>query len=87
MPDLFVIFRTQSDVEASIVRGLLEANGVPSVITSDVPHNIFPLTVNGLGEVRISVREDCCCLVFESLPVGYTARVNDLLTLPALTTA
>ena len=58
MPDLIVIFRTQSDVEASIVRGLLEANGVPSVITSDVPHNIFPLTVNGLGEVRISVREE-----------------------------
>ena len=38
------------------MRGLLEANGVPSVITSDVPHNIFPLTVNGLGEVRLSVR-------------------------------
>ena len=57
MPDLVVIFRTQSDVEASIVRGLLEANGVPSVVASDVPHNIFPLTVNGLGEVRISVRE------------------------------
>jgi ribonuclease-3 len=56
--DLIVIFRTQSDVEASIVKGLLEANGVPSVITSDVPHNIFPLTVNGLGEVRISVRDN-----------------------------
>ena len=40
------------------MRGLLEANGVPSVITSDVPHNIFPLMVNGLGEVRISVRQD-----------------------------
>jgi ribonuclease-3 len=58
VPDLIVIFRTQSDVEASIVRGLLEANGVPSVVTSDVPHNIFPLTVNGLGEVRISVRAE-----------------------------
>ena len=58
MPELIVIFRTHSDVEASIVRGLLEANGVPSVITSDVPHNIFPLMVNGLGEVRISVRQD-----------------------------
>jgi ribonuclease-3 len=45
-------------MEASIVRGLLEANGVPSVVTSDVPHNIFPLMVNGLGEVRISVRQD-----------------------------
>ena len=56
MPDLIVIFRTQSDVEASIVRGLLEANGVPSVVASDVPHNLFPLTVTGLGEVRISVR-------------------------------
>jgi ribonuclease-3 len=56
VPDLVVIFRTQSDVEASIVRSLLEANGVPSVVASDVPHNIFPLTVNGLGEVRISVR-------------------------------
>ena len=30
--DLVVIFRTQSDVEASIVRGLLEAHGVPSVV-------------------------------------------------------
>jgi len=58
VPELIVIFRTHSDVEASIVRGLLEANGVPSVITSDVPHNIFPLMVNGLGEVRISVRQD-----------------------------
>jgi len=58
VPDLTVIFRTHSDMEASIVRGLLEANGVPSVVTSDVPHNIFPLMVNGLGEVRISVRQD-----------------------------
>jgi ribonuclease-3 len=56
--DLIVIFRTHSDVEASIVRGLLEANGVPSVVTSDVPRNIFPLTVNGLDEVRISVRDE-----------------------------
>ena len=52
------IFRTQSDVEASIVRGLLEANGMPSVVTSDVPHNVFPLTVNDLGEVRISVQPE-----------------------------
>ena len=55
MSDLVVIFRTHSDVEASIVRGLLEAHGVLLVVSSDVPHSIFPLTVNGLGEVRISV--------------------------------
>jgi len=56
MPDLVVIFRTQSDVEASIVRGLLEAHGIPSVVASDVPHSVFPLTVSDLGEVRLSVR-------------------------------
>src|SRR6476646_11749703 len=58
MGDLVVIFRTQSDVEASIVRGLLEANGIPSVVASDVPHNVFPLNVAELGEVRVSVRSD-----------------------------
>ena len=55
MSDPVVIFRTQSDVEASIVRGLLEAHDIPSVVSSDLPHAIFPLAINGLGEVRISV--------------------------------
>jgi len=58
MSDLIVIFRTQSDVEASIVRGLLEANGIPSVASSDVTHDVFRLNVNELGEVRLSVRAE-----------------------------
>jgi ribonuclease-3 len=56
--DLVVIFRAQSDVEASIVRGLLEANGILSVVSSAVLHSVFPVNVNELGEVRISVRPD-----------------------------
>jgi len=56
--DPIVIFRTHSDIEASIVRGLLEAHGVMSIVSSAVPHSVFPLTVNGLGEVRIAVRSD-----------------------------
>jgi ribonuclease-3 len=50
-----VIFRAHSDIEASVVRGLLEAHGIPSV--SDLPHSVFPLTISALGEVRISVNE------------------------------
>jgi len=53
-----VVFRTWSDIEASIVRGLLEAHGVEVSLVSDVPHAVFPLTVNGLGEVRIAVAGD-----------------------------
>ena len=55
MPDLVVIFRTHSDIEAQIVRGLLETHGIMSVISSDVPHSVFPLSVNDLGEVRLAV--------------------------------
>jgi ribonuclease-3 len=58
MRDLVTIFRTQSDVEASIVRGLLEANGVYSILSSPVTHSVFPLTVNELGEVRIAVHPE-----------------------------
>jgi ribonuclease-3 len=55
MSDLVVIFRTHSDIEAQVVRSLLEAHGVMSVVSSDVPHSIFPLAVDGIGEVRIAV--------------------------------
>lgn len=55
MGGLVVIFCTRSDVEASIVRGLLEAHGVMSVVTSPVTHSVFPLNVNELGDVRIAV--------------------------------
>ena len=58
MADLIVIFRTRSDVEARIVRGLLEANGVQSLASTSITHSVFPLTVNELGEVRVAVHAE-----------------------------
>jgi ribonuclease-3 len=82
--DLVVIFRTQSDVEASVVRGLLEAHGVPTVTASDVPQSIFPLAISALGEVRISVHADDAeeaRRIIEShrteLPNGRVVRLRD----------
>ena len=84
MTDLTIIFRTQSDVEASIVRGLLEAHGLPSVISSSVTHSVFPLSVNELGEVRISVHPgdaEEALRIIEShrteLPSGQVVRIRD----------
>ncbi len=57
MGDLVVVFRTHSDIEANVVRSLLESHGVRSLLASDLPHSIFPLSVGGLGEVRISVTD------------------------------
>src|SRR5665213_3003646 len=49
------IFETRSEVEASIVRGLLESHGVPSILSSPLTHALFPVNVNELGSVRILV--------------------------------
>jgi len=55
LPDLAVIFRTSSGIEARVVRSLLEAHGIMSVVSSDVPQSIFPLSVDGLGDIRLAV--------------------------------
>ena len=55
---LTVVFRTQSDVEANVVRGLLETRGIRTLLTSAAPQAVFPLSLDGLGEVRLAVRAD-----------------------------
>ncbi len=55
MPELVIIFRTASDIEARVVRSLLEAHGIMSVLSSSTPHTIFPLSVDGISELRIAV--------------------------------
>jgi ribonuclease III len=54
-PALAIVFRTHSDIEATIVRGLLEAHGIFVALSSDLTHSVFPLSIDGLGEVRVSV--------------------------------
>ena len=56
--DLIVVFRTASDIEARVVRGLLETHGITSLLSSDLPRSIFPLAVETIRDIRISVRED-----------------------------
>jgi ribonuclease III len=55
MPDLIVIFRTPSQIEADVVRGLLETHGIATMVWSDMSRTPFPLTVN---ELRIAVHAD-----------------------------
>jgi ribonuclease-3 len=58
MHNLTIVFRTPSEIEARVVRGLLETHGIASLLSSDLPRTIFPLAVDGLGDVRISVRPE-----------------------------
>ena len=58
MPGLTVIFRTASNIEASVVQALLDSHGIESVRTSGPPPSVFPFMVNPMGEMVVSVRED-----------------------------
>ncbi|HEY8550762.1 MAG TPA: ribonuclease III [Vicinamibacterales bacterium] len=55
MSDPVVVFRTRSDVEASVVRGLLETHGIPSMVSAEAIRSIFPAPAGAHGDVRISV--------------------------------
>jgi ribonuclease-3 len=55
MNDLAVIFRTPSQIEADIVRGLLETHGIATIVSSDMSRTPFPLAVN---ELRIAVHPE-----------------------------
>jgi ribonuclease III len=55
MSELKVIFRTPSQIEADVVRGLLETHGIRAMISSDISRTPFPMSVN---ELRVAVNED-----------------------------
>lgn len=49
---------TYSDsTSAAIARGMLEANGIPSLIENDVMNTLFPIYSTALGYIRLMVRE------------------------------
>jgi ribonuclease-3 len=56
--DPVIVFRTASDIEAWVVRGLLDAHGIHTMMSADTPRSIFPVAVSGLGEVSLVVRAD-----------------------------
>jgi ribonuclease-3 len=58
MSEPIVVFRTSSDIEASVVVALLESHGIHSIRVSGNPQAILPMAVNALGEIRIAVHAD-----------------------------
>jgi hypothetical protein len=49
MSEPIVVFRTSSDIEASVVVALLESHGIHSIRVSGNPQAILPMAVNALG--------------------------------------
>lgn len=54
---LVVVYTTAGQVEANIIKGLLEAAGIPAVISQEGAGAAFGFTVGAMGMVDILVAE------------------------------
>ena len=53
-----IVFRTRSEIEASVVNGLLETHGIETIRSATGPPSVFPLNLEGVVEVRLAVPPD-----------------------------
>jgi len=44
-------------VEAEVIKSFLESQGIPCIQKGRIGHDIYPFSMNGLGEIRIFVPE------------------------------
>ena len=54
---IVTVYRAAGEAEALIIKGLLESNGIPSLLSSNAAPSVHVFAVDGLGEVRVMVRE------------------------------
>jgi hypothetical protein len=56
--ELVEVAKMQNDSEALVVRGLLEANGIPVIFKTRLVQSVHAITIDGVGEVRILVKAE-----------------------------
>ncbi|MFC1979471.1 putative signal transducing protein [Chloroflexota bacterium] len=51
------VYRAAGEAEAMVIKGLLESNGIPCLLSSNAALSVHVLTVDGMGEVGVMVLE------------------------------
>jgi len=54
---LVEVYRANGEMEAQVIRSLLEYHSIPCLLRGEAARNIYGLTVDGIAEVRIMVWE------------------------------
>jgi hypothetical protein len=53
--DRVVVYRARGELAAQVVKGLLETDGIPSLIQSDAAGSVHPFLADGMGEYKVTV--------------------------------
>ena len=56
--ELVEVYNAQGEMEAQVIRSILEGDGIESMWSGETIRLTHALTVDGLAEVKILVRED-----------------------------
>jgi hypothetical protein len=56
--DLVCVAKVQGEVAAQVLRSLLEASGIDSLLQGEAIRLTHGLTVDGIGEVKVMVRAE-----------------------------
>ena len=51
------VFSASGEMEAHVIKGLLESNGIPCILKSDAATSVHAFTVDGMGKVKVAVLE------------------------------
>jgi len=52
---LVEVYKAAGELEAQVIKGLLESNGIRCFLKSHAAPSVHVLTVDGLGEVKVMV--------------------------------
>ena len=55
---LEVVYRASGLLRAQVIKGRLEVSGIPAALDYDAVSQVFGITIDGLGEVRVLVPVD-----------------------------
>ena len=52
---LVEVYKSASELEAQVIKGLLESYGIPCLLQSNAAPSVHVFAVDGMGEVRVMV--------------------------------
>ncbi len=55
---LVEVYRSASEVEAQVIKGLLESYDIPCLLQSHAAPSVHMFSIDGMGEVKVLVREE-----------------------------
>jgi hypothetical protein len=56
--DRVVVYKARGELSAQIVKGLLEASGIPSLLQSNAAGSVHPFLADGMGEYKVTVAKE-----------------------------